>query len=388
MKKVSAKIVISALFILVLFSLSFAQNEEHITITTYYPSPFGSYRELRAQRMAIGDNYFGPDYCWPPDNCLHQIDANAALVVEGRLGIGTHLPNAPLHVVGAGGDNNVAFFNSSDNIQTAMLSINQFRGFRIRSSGPSGIDMSTDMLGSGLRINGPPNPAWTGNATEIGPEFSGGGAFGNTLLVRSQSGPNSNALEVVGNRDEPFFHVGNNARVGIGTVTPRQALEVNGNAYIDNDAGADLVIDSCNNTIINANSTIQFRANGQNYWVLDRTGNRDFAIRDDMSGTTPVFMEHMAENNALYINRTAVSTSGNLEVKGVLDIGLEVVNKTGRGYATVNCVNKTLVGGGCKLNKGGKLVSSMPDPNGIGWYCEPDDLMYIVTAYAICARVK
>ena len=31
---------------------------EDITITTYYPSPLGVYKELRAERMAIGDDYY------------------------------------------------------------------------------------------------------------------------------------------------------------------------------------------------------------------------------------------------------------------------------------------------------------------------------------------
>lgn len=42
---------LSALFILCFFSFCFAQ--EQITITTYYPSPFGSYRELRAIRLTV-----------------------------------------------------------------------------------------------------------------------------------------------------------------------------------------------------------------------------------------------------------------------------------------------------------------------------------------------
>ena len=37
---------------IILFSV-FAQPPEQITITTYYPSPFGSYRELRASRMTV-----------------------------------------------------------------------------------------------------------------------------------------------------------------------------------------------------------------------------------------------------------------------------------------------------------------------------------------------
>ncbi|MDD5561899.1 MAG: hypothetical protein PHT50_07230 [Candidatus Omnitrophica bacterium] len=41
------------ILIFVFFSLSFA--EESITITTYYPSPYGSYNELQSNKLAVGD---------------------------------------------------------------------------------------------------------------------------------------------------------------------------------------------------------------------------------------------------------------------------------------------------------------------------------------------
>jgi hypothetical protein len=81
------------------FSLSshclFAQSGESIFITTYYPSPSGSYMELRAQRMAIGDNYInGNSFSWNGGS----INANADLVVEGSVGIGQTNPQAKLEV--------------------------------------------------------------------------------------------------------------------------------------------------------------------------------------------------------------------------------------------------------------------------------------------------
>lgn len=91
------------LFILLLTSSvvfsAFPQTETNI-VSTYYPSSNGAYRELKAQRMAIGDNYVDSDFCWPPAVCANQINANADLVVEGNVGIGTTNPLHRLEVSG------------------------------------------------------------------------------------------------------------------------------------------------------------------------------------------------------------------------------------------------------------------------------------------------
>ena len=83
-----------------LFSNYYLSFSQELTITTYYPSPVGIYKELRAKRMAIGDNYYNPSsYCWE-GSCTTSIDDNADLVVEGRVGIGTNDPEKELHVAG------------------------------------------------------------------------------------------------------------------------------------------------------------------------------------------------------------------------------------------------------------------------------------------------
>jgi hypothetical protein len=88
-------------------------QQEQVTITTYFPAPFGIYREMRAQRMAVGDNYLNRDaVCWDPpcpgagvdisDGGNATGDRNTDLIVEGAVGIGTNDPQASLHVVGDG----------------------------------------------------------------------------------------------------------------------------------------------------------------------------------------------------------------------------------------------------------------------------------------------
>jgi len=101
--------------ILFFFSLlpvvsSQADSTDSIRIVTYYPSPFGTYRELRTKRMAIGDDYIKtgapPDkYDWQeyPTDPMHNIGYDADLVVQGNVGIGTTTPGASLHIHGGNG---------------------------------------------------------------------------------------------------------------------------------------------------------------------------------------------------------------------------------------------------------------------------------------------
>jgi len=99
-----------------------AQSTDTLRIVTYYPSPYGSYRELRAKRLAVGELYKSTkDYCWPEDNGSYtcttpiysDLDNNGSptpggaeenavsLIVDGNVGIGTATPEAKLQVGGS-----------------------------------------------------------------------------------------------------------------------------------------------------------------------------------------------------------------------------------------------------------------------------------------------
>ncbi|MDD5681344.1 MAG: tail fiber domain-containing protein [Candidatus Omnitrophica bacterium] len=106
--------VIFLLFLLIFPGISLA--EETITITTYYPSPYGVYREMRAKRIAIGDTYFdGAEVPWEEINGDGGlIDYLADLVVEGNVGIGTtNMPDdrATFHL---GGTKRISLQGRSD----------------------------------------------------------------------------------------------------------------------------------------------------------------------------------------------------------------------------------------------------------------------------------
>lgn len=69
--------------------IAFAEDET-LTITTYYPSPHGVYKNLTSQQMKIGKDYQWPEIIAPADG----------LIVEGKVGIGMFNPTVSLDVVG------------------------------------------------------------------------------------------------------------------------------------------------------------------------------------------------------------------------------------------------------------------------------------------------
>ena len=85
------KSVISFLIISVFIPgiLLFAADET-ISLTTYYPSPYGNYAALNARQMKIGVTYSGSGVTTADNN----------LLVEGNVGIGTTTPQQKLDVNG------------------------------------------------------------------------------------------------------------------------------------------------------------------------------------------------------------------------------------------------------------------------------------------------
>jgi hypothetical protein len=116
--------------VLIIPSLAFAQTQpEQLTITTYYPSPFGSYRDLTTYQMKIGSTYVDSGYTAPTNG----------LIIEGNVGIGvgTNL-NAKLHVDGPGPGGTFAITDSTRPPFMQIYNQSGDSGYLFRNSGGAG----------------------------------------------------------------------------------------------------------------------------------------------------------------------------------------------------------------------------------------------------------
>ncbi len=169
-----------------------ALAQETITLTTYYPAPFGVYQELRSRRMAIGNTYVQQSvYPWatvtPPP--AGQISQDADLVVEGNVGIGTIDPGIYQLKV-RGGNNNALYLDNDGSQYTAAYWANDGN------------------IGGGAQFDGT-----------------------NTKFRIVAIGAN-NSLRL-GTQAMDRVTIDTSGNVGIGTTSPTEKLEIAGNAGTD-----------------------------------------------------------------------------------------------------------------------------------------------------------
>lgn len=149
------------------FTLSaiFAQQEEEVTITTYTPSPYGSYEEMRAKRMAIGPTY------------QNQSISDGWLIVEGNVSIGANSTPALLYIDAKGNPGTLLSLVGRDNATAGGLTIlnisdeNNGVDFIIRAAGV-GANQTRVGIGTGapnatLDVRGTTNLCVASNATPI-----------------------------------------------------------------------------------------------------------------------------------------------------------------------------------------------------------------------------
>ncbi len=249
---------LSVLFLSFICFYSFLFAQETLTITTYYPSPYGSYRELRSQRMAIGDNYLQmSQVCWGATCGGTTIIPDAAdLVVEGFVGIGTPVPIDRL-TVGATWDPS-DLISLEDNTHTERLVlgvsnvgnygfITRGRGMAtpdlvIANNGNVGIGTVAPLAKLDVRGAGPGNPSTLKITNTNGRIWQLGEVQAN------------NRFEIYDTAVGARLAIDNAGNVGIGTTAPTARLHVNGNIKavlndIDGAAAANMRYNSGTNEI-------------------------------------------------------------------------------------------------------------------------------------------
>jgi len=98
-----------------------AEADETLTITTYYPSPYGSYNELTARRMKIGTNYSGSGTTVANDN----------LIIEGKVGIGTPVTNLFSGTLKLDVEGDVGAQHYCDNTGQNCYTVTDLKGLKI-----------------------------------------------------------------------------------------------------------------------------------------------------------------------------------------------------------------------------------------------------------------
>ncbi|MFH1414107.1 MAG: tail fiber domain-containing protein [Candidatus Omnitrophota bacterium] len=318
--------------------LCYAQDT--LTITTYYPSPYGSYRELRAQRMAIGDDYIkGSEYCWE-GTCTNTINPNADLVVEGSVGIGTASPTGILEILN---DNEVYSWESivnkkyKDNDNAPNIVFLKARG---------SADSPADVLdGDGLG-------RFHFSGLEGGNWLYGGGLNswgGIDILVDGDPSPASHPSMIIFKTtqqgsiaNEWRMAIKNDGKVGIGTANPISKLQaVSESPTIDSDN--DITMSSYTSSSFLDPAFITQKARGtesspQAILAGDNIGGLFFQGHDGSNFRSAAGIQGKAEKNFTPANQTAkleffTADSGSNDIRmtilGSGNVGIGTPSPTG-----------------------------------------------------------
>ena len=280
-------IIIAGFFLFVCVAVNYAED---MTITTYYPSPNGTYDALNVKRLSVGDTN--------GDGSINASDVSASsgyLLVADKIGVGTRSPSSGL----AFGGRSLIIFNKDTGSETTGniiggmgfigygVSHGQFdyragTGFEmlnVSNDGPSISHAATTF--APLYLSSLYATSTIGNrSTNIGQQMEIGSSALTTLRFDSDAyrvfaGGTSGSGELV--------RITEGGNVGIGTTNPG---EINSNAK--------LALNSSGHTYFTINAPLAYQSsisfgeqtNGQDIVIYRPEGTRDLSIYTATNGNS------------------------------------------------------------------------------------------------------
>ena len=182
-----------------------AQNSEEVKLITYYPAPYGVYKELRADQLTIGSGY------------REEGVEDGTLLVEDKLGIGTAEPEEALHLV-------------NDSSSAEMLWKEDLGTLKIvpapdSVSPPLGLDVGGEIYAGWMSIFRNPTAYNDVDIDDYGVLNIGKDSSNFWHIVARKTDP-ADQLQISYNASAPRAVVTNDGKVGIGTDDPKSMLHL------------------------------------------------------------------------------------------------------------------------------------------------------------------
>ncbi len=291
--------------VLNLFLITAARSED-LTVTTYYPSPNGSYDALLAKRFAVGDVN--------SDGSINVSDipgSNGYLLVADKVGIGTASPSASLNTTYGIAIGSGSGVSSTDGNRRSLQFLtdtnyggvyNSHSGYLLYSTMPGG--WGTAQLNFAVSTNwgvyNTASPTMTLSAANVGigttspgtllhvygnggwpagfrTEYSGGSGNGWNIV----DGTDNNLYIGYGTSSAPSAKVvlQNGGNVGIGTTAPDTKLEV---VSADSTSGLSY---AGTLRISSSSPQLDFVDSDNNDWAIHVNSNKMYFIRDSWTYT-------------------------------------------------------------------------------------------------------